>query len=120
MKLLLHFKWKFFKNKNLLPSSLPYENLHMINNSWNVPFLKEFLPLLAFSSIILVTVRWFSLGTQDSSTNKTDHHDITEILLKVALNTINQTKPSITICGGDFLFVSKIILNVFRKKEEKV
>jgi hypothetical protein len=25
------------------------------------------------------------------STNKTDHHDITEILLKVALNTINQT-----------------------------
>jgi len=26
-----------------------------------------------------------------SSTNKTDRHDITEILLKVALNTINQT-----------------------------
>ena len=25
-----------------------------------------------------------------SSTTKTDHHDITEILLKVALNTINQ------------------------------
>jgi len=25
-----------------------------------------------------------------SSTNKTDRHDITEILLKVALNTINQ------------------------------
>jgi hypothetical protein len=24
-----------------------------------------------------------------SSTNKSDHHDITEILLKVALNTIN-------------------------------
>ena len=38
--------------------------------------------------------RWFSLGTQVSSTNKTDHHDIIEILLKVALNTINQTKPS--------------------------
>jgi hypothetical protein len=28
-------------------------------------------------------------------TNKTDCHDITEILLKVALNTINQTKPTI-------------------------
>ena len=26
-----------------------------------------------------------------SPTNKTDHHDIAEILLKVALNTINQT-----------------------------
>jgi hypothetical protein len=27
-----------------------------------------------------------------SSINKTGHHDITEILLKVALNNINQTK----------------------------
>jgi len=31
---------------------------------------------------------WFSLGTQVSSTNKTYRPDITEILLKVALNTI--------------------------------
>jgi hypothetical protein len=36
----------------------------------------------------LVTGRWFSLGTLISSTNKTDHHDITELLLKVVLNTI--------------------------------
>jgi hypothetical protein len=41
----------------------------------------------------LATGRWFSPGTLVSSTNKTDNHDITEILLKVALNTINQTKP---------------------------
>ena len=34
---------------------------------------------------------WFSLGTPVSSTNKSDRHDITEILLKVALNTLNQT-----------------------------
>ena len=32
--------------------------------------------------------RWFSLGSPVSSTKKTDSHDITEILLKVALNTI--------------------------------
>jgi Trp operon repressor len=32
-----------------------------------------------------VTGRWFSPGILVSSTNKTDHHDITEILLKVAL-----------------------------------
>jgi hypothetical protein len=32
---------------------------------------------------------WFSLGTTISSTNKTDRHDIAEILLKVALNAIN-------------------------------
>jgi hypothetical protein len=30
-------------------------------------------------------------STPISSTNKTDHHDITEILLKVALNTITLT-----------------------------
>jgi hypothetical protein len=40
----------------------------------------------------LVTGRWFSLGTPISSTNKTDRHDIIEILLKVALNTIYQPK----------------------------
>ena len=38
----------------------------------------------------LATGRWFSLGTPVSSTNKTDHHDIAEILLKVAFN-INLT-----------------------------
>jgi hypothetical protein len=35
--------------------------------------------------------RWFSPGTPASSTNKTDRHDIAEISLKVALNTINQS-----------------------------
>jgi hypothetical protein len=34
-------------------------------------------------------------GYSVSSINKIDNHDITEILLKVALNTINQTKPKI-------------------------
>jgi hypothetical protein len=33
---------------------------------------------------------WFSPGTPVSSTNKADRHDIAEILLKVALKTINQ------------------------------
>ena len=37
---------------------------------------------------------WFSLGTPVASTNKTDRHNITEILLIVVLNIINQTKPS--------------------------
>jgi hypothetical protein len=41
----------------------------------------------------LVTGRWFFPGTPVSSTNKTDHHNITEILLKVALNT-KKTKPN--------------------------
>ena len=36
----------------------------------------------------LATGQWFSPDTPVSSTNKTDGHNITEILLKVALNTI--------------------------------
>ena len=34
---------------------------------------------------------WFSLGTPISSTSKTDSHDITEMWLKMALNTITLT-----------------------------
>ena len=34
------------------------------------------------------TRRWFSPGIPVSSTNKTDHDDITEILVKVVLNAI--------------------------------
>ena len=37
----------------------------------------------------LVFVRWFSPGTQVYPTNKTGSDYITEILLKVGLNTIN-------------------------------
>jgi hypothetical protein len=41
--------------------------------------------------------RLISSGTPFSSTTKTDRHDVTEILLKVALNTINkQTKKTIS------------------------
>jgi hypothetical protein len=44
---------------------------------------------------VLKSGRWYSLGAPVSATNKTDHHDITEILLKVALNTVKQTKPKL-------------------------
>jgi hypothetical protein len=44
------------------------------------------------------TGQWFSPGTSVSSTNKTEHHDITEILLKVALSTI---KPINLIIGSE-------------------
>ena len=40
----------------------------------------------------LTTDQWFSPGTAVSSTNKTDRHDITEILLKVS--GINHHKPT--------------------------
>ena len=51
----------------------------------------HYLTLSTINSQWLATDRWFSLGPLVSSTNKTDCHNITEILLKVALNTIKQT-----------------------------
>ena len=52
----------------------------------------------------LATGRWFSPGNQVSSTNKSDRHDITEILLKVALilNTI-KSKPIFISLSFKFL-----------------
>jgi hypothetical protein len=41
---------------------------------------------------LLAHGRWFSPGTPASSITKAGRHDIAEILLKVALNTINQIK----------------------------
>jgi hypothetical protein len=39
----------------------------------------------------LAAGQWFSTGTPVSSTNKTDCHDITEIMLKVALKKNTRT-----------------------------
>jgi hypothetical protein len=41
--------------------------------------------------------QWFSPGTPASSTTKTGRHDIAEILLKVGLNTKNQSNLSFVI-----------------------
>ena len=43
---------------------------------------------------LLAHGRWFSTATPASSTTKTGRHDIAEILLKVALSTINQIKSN--------------------------
>ena len=42
---------------------------------------------------LLAHGRWFSAGTAASSITKTGRHDKGEILLKVALSTINQIDP---------------------------
>jgi hypothetical protein len=44
---------------------------------------------------LLAHGRWFSPGTLASSTTKTGRHYMAEILLKVALNTKNQSNQSI-------------------------
>ena len=50
-------------------------------------------------------VGWFSLGTPVTSTNKTDRHDIAEILLQVALTT-----TCLTISRGKPFYSLKIVL----------
>ena len=62
----------------------------------NIMFEKKFF--VKFSCIInwllysaIYNIQWFSPSTPVYSTNKIDRHDIVEILLKVVLNTINQT-----------------------------
>jgi hypothetical protein len=60
----------------------------------------------------LTTGWWFSPGPPFSSTNKTDRHDINEILLKVALNNINQPVSYILFslkCISYILFSLKCI-----------
>jgi hypothetical protein len=59
----------------------------------------------------LGTGRWFSTGSPISYTNNTDCHDITELLLKVALSTIKQTSntfsswhPGFSVVHFDFYF----------------
>ena len=57
---------------------------------------------------LLATGQWFSPGIPSvSSTNKTDRYDITEVLLKVALNTITQIFNSLV--AQDVLFFLKCL-----------
>ena len=62
----------------------------------------------------LVTGWWFSPGTPVSSTNKNDCHGITVIFLKVALNTINQTKPLRILYSTCTLFIWRIVMSKYK------
>jgi hypothetical protein len=64
-----------------------------------------------------MTGLWFSPGTLVSSTNKTDHHDIADILLKVALNTI---KSNQSIILNVRLVVDLFSYLKYKKKNKKI
>jgi hypothetical protein len=77
------------------------------------------LPLWARSTTLcdqvgqwLATGRWFSPGP---STNKTDRHHITEILLRVALNTIKPTQTIHLLLNTRDMWVSEWVIVVKRK-----
>ena len=68
----------------------------------------------------LATGQWFSVGILVSSTNKTDCHDITEILLKVALRTINLEtwKPTLVLAMSTYVVVANCkLINKLRIKD---
>jgi hypothetical protein len=73
-----------------------------LRSDQHISFLTKYLEIKCVklsinSSKILDSLahgRWFSPGTPTSSTTKTGRHDIAEILLKVALSTINQIKSN--------------------------
>jgi hypothetical protein len=54
-----------------------------------------------------VAGRWFSPGSLVFSTNKTDGHDITAILLKVVLNTITLT----TVSARKKTTIAQVVVN---------
>ena len=63
----------------------PYQRRHNLNSLGNSNIRPHF-------SVQTRCARYNKQGTSVSSTNKTDRHDITDILLKVALSTMT---PSI-------------------------
>ena len=63
----------------------------------------------------LATGRWFSPRPPVSTTNNIDHHDITETLLKVVLNTINQPLNQIKILRTVFSYHDIIVIEKFDK-----
>jgi hypothetical protein len=124
--------WRFCESKafphqtdfflfNQMPGhSLNYGCDHMCNQCLKLwvwtPFMARCTRCTLCDKVcqLLATGRWFSPGTPASSTNKTDHNDITEILLKVALNT---TTPNQRHCYKIFKYtlnVKHIILQIIR------
>ena len=67
--------------------------------------------------IKFVSDLWFS---PVSSTSKTESHDIAEILLKVALNTIKQTNVLFMFDKIYALFFFCMIINIFEEIQIKL
>jgi hypothetical protein len=63
----------------------------------------------------LATGQWFSPGTPVSSTNKTDSHDITELLLKVVLNTITLSQMLIFFHYDCKISLQSLLINTIMR-----
>jgi hypothetical protein len=59
-----------------------------MSNLYREPSIDASYQVSKMETVRLVAGRWVSVGTPVSSTYKANSHDITEILVKVGLNTI--------------------------------
>jgi hypothetical protein len=87
-----------------------------------VNYKKECTRLAAASDKVyqlLAHGRWFSLGTPASSTTKTGCHDIAEILLKVALNTKDQSNQSYIACRNNQIELKYSNMQILNEIEEQ-
>ena len=94
-----HFYWSPLKSYYPLKTT-NRKKTNKLSSHYYVLNLIHISPLCDQVCQWLATGRWFTWGTPVSSTNKTDHRDKTEILLKVVLNTIiltNSPRVGITI-----------------------
>jgi hypothetical protein len=83
---------------NLVHTTRFWNNLHQVRSkSIEVYKLQHYVIKLVSD---LRQVGGFLRILRLSSTNKTDHHDITEVLLKVAFNTIKQKQKQTDYVGG--------------------
>jgi hypothetical protein len=107
MKMCIHQSWKMKINIWLKKFALcitgwlydSWNHNYLVNQCLSPLMLWIRIPLMARCTTLcdkvcqwLATGGWFSPGTPVDSTNKTDCHDITKILLKLALNTLKRTK----------------------------
>jgi hypothetical protein len=61
---------------------------------WSFEFESRSLQGVLKTTLCDKVCRWLSTGSPISTTNKIGSHDVTQILLKVALNTITLTPPN--------------------------
>ena len=78
---------------NYLMQSVPITTKFVISNTAH----GELYSIQHVIKLVRVLRQLVSCRYTGLTTNKTDHHDITDILLKLALNTTNQTKNKICL-----------------------
>ena len=96
-----------FINLQLPVKSLPITTDVMSSNAVHGEMYTILHSVIKFVSY-LRQIGVFFPGTPVSFTNKTDHHNITEILLKVAYNTIKPNQANQFYQFKHILFVNKI------------